>query len=158
MNRFQRFKCAAKKLWLAGDQFVFLLLTFGAGAVLAWGVAARQFDKERATLATERATLYATIENVRTDANKQCNVSLDALRDAQTQRAKDWLASLDALSTQVQNANHNADNCHNQMAALIPKINKAATDSKVAADKSTEAAQAATSEHAQQTLIRKYSK
>lgn len=158
MNRFTRFKCAIRKAWSAADQFVFLLLTFGAGVVLAGGVLSRQFEGERQELHNERSTLYATIANVRQQVSGQCDSSLNALRDSQKERADDWLKSLGALSTQVENANKNADNCHAQIAALVPKVNRAVNDSKVAAAKSTEAAQAATSEHAQQTLIRKYSK
>lgn len=152
------FKAKVKSAWRQIDGLLYLFLAFGTGAVIASFTMQIMQSNERANLNAERVTLYATISDVRTQVATQCDHSLTALRSTQTERANDWLKSLGEMSTQVQNANHNADNCHAQMAALIPKINKAANDSKVAADKSTEAAQAATSEHAQQTLIRKYSK
>lgn len=164
-NSYSRFKCALRSFWDQFDLLIYLLIASAIGLIIGWGVTLRlvqaerdAMQTERTALSTERATLYKRFGDVRGEMTAQCTASLDALRTEQKGRADDWKTTIGGLTTQIQNANRNADNCHAQVAALVPKINKAASDSKVAADKSTEAAAAANSEHAQQTLIRKYSK
>jgi uncharacterized protein involved in exopolysaccharide biosynthesis len=147
-----------KVLWRKIDFLVYLFFAACIGGVLAWNASQAKFIHDQASWQVERTELYDRIKDVRTAQIAACQTQIDGVRQDYKERAQEWRDQLSDLATQVQNANHNADNCHAQIAALVPKVNSAVANSQVSAKKSTEAADAATAEHAQSTLLRKYGK